>query len=827
MKRNMLLASLCTFALAASPQQPTSVETPITVSGNSVSRTSQILVKPYRNHVSKRNVILSRQIPAEILKTQKVSDAIELQLVRDARGFVYKRVIDLNKSDRFALSHLPSYSPDQDSNTTLYEDFESWDASTDSELTWLPDGWKEQNSQAVLDITSYDFSWFVYYSGGSGFLPPTPDGEKEIFIHCSYSNIVEGKPELSYDGVNQDEWLLTPEITVKENENLYFLLAADYHAFYDQEFWSYDTYTFSERKVVNTLKIMISEDGGEWKEVWDIEKKYASQLSDMDLYNTPFEYRPYQIDLTAYKGKNIQIAFRYICNGLGKWWTGNSMCLDAIMVGIPRPEALYQRPDGMFFYGFSKDLTYLPDGYLHGPAFAASQWNNLSDSYSQSFEWTFADDTTEGKTHTSTEKNPIQKYNFSLVQTPILKAHIDGAQDSVYQWGNWMSNGGSTWISPDDGEPILYGAGNYDPGLGIVTWSGDQEDNFLFGKPAPEETLWEGTFSGITTVYYKPVTPYVISELWFTANANLFDVDKDAELKLEIFEIDDEGYINNEAIVSSNCVLDKDKIEIKDTEGNTECYQIPFKFKDPGYVEIKNAILVKISGFESDKIRKLVPLSQYEDMPTQENTAGAVILTSDENGDILENYYSLTDFYSPLLINMDVTYSFLFAENSKFTAPTEGGSQEFEVNSYYKTEAWTIDEIDQIPDWLTVHYEDGAYGKGILTLTAEKLESNKGRKFEFTLRAPGASQKFTVEQGDISGISQTEAHAVKIEYQGEDILLSYPIEITSVTCYTADGHQIGTFELPDTGHSLLKTAHWTNGVYLLKFNNHEIIKIVK
>ena len=199
-------------------------------------------------------------------------------------------------------------------------------------MSWIPEGWSQINTEEntpTAEMLSHNVNntWYGCMSS-SMFQEFTPDGEKEMFIHFAYDG-----DWCSPDA--QDEWLVTPQMRLEQNEELHFLLQADFFSVYD---WVND-YDFSagiyrERNVVNTLKVMVTTDGGDvWDEVWDLEKDVVSHLSDAECYGaSDLRYRPYDVDLSAYAGKDVKIAFRYVRTGQR---AGNSMILDRVVVDHP------------------------------------------------------------------------------------------------------------------------------------------------------------------------------------------------------------------------------------------------------------------------------------------------------------------------------------------------------------------------------------------------------------------------------------------------------------------------------------------------------------
>ena len=164
----------------------------------------------------------------------------------------------------------------------------------------------------------------------------TTDGTKEAFIHFGYKDDTYGLTAAA-----QDEWLVSPEVTLASNETLHFLLQADYMNVYNCNDFDWSTATWpNEREVVNTLKIMVTEDDGKnWTEVWDLAKNVTDKLTDRECYDaSDLKIRPQAVDLSAYAGKTVKVAFRYWRVGID--WTGNSMIVDGVTISHPSPAGI-------------------------------------------------------------------------------------------------------------------------------------------------------------------------------------------------------------------------------------------------------------------------------------------------------------------------------------------------------------------------------------------------------------------------------------------------------------------------------------------------------
>ena len=207
-------------------------------------------------------------------------------------------------------------------------------------MDWIPGDWSEINTPENVPTDdqlahNINMTWLVYESSNF-YQDMTTDGTKEAFIHFGYKDDTYGLTAAA-----QDEWLVSPEVTLASNETLHFLLQADYMNVYNCNDFDWSTATWpNEREVVNTLKIMVTEnDGKNWTEVWDLAKNVTDKLTDRECYDaSDLKIRPQAVDLSAYAGKTVKVAFRYWRVGID--WTGNSMIVDGVTISHPSPAGI-------------------------------------------------------------------------------------------------------------------------------------------------------------------------------------------------------------------------------------------------------------------------------------------------------------------------------------------------------------------------------------------------------------------------------------------------------------------------------------------------------
>lgn len=151
------------------------------------------------------------------------------------------------------------------------EDFppEGWTV-TGEPLTWLT--WDDYGMVYYTD--SDNVEWEVY----------PPEGERQAAVEWDFQYNV------------QDEWLITPEISITENADLSFKTFARLYSY------DYDEYFVS-----------VSTDGFNWNTVWSA-ADYPAGVSDYE--------QDYVVSLNDYIGEDIRVAWRaYNAQGTNLWYS--------------------------------------------------------------------------------------------------------------------------------------------------------------------------------------------------------------------------------------------------------------------------------------------------------------------------------------------------------------------------------------------------------------------------------------------------------------------------------------------------------------------------
>lgn len=311
-----------------------------------------VLGYTYKNVTFKKSVFMKKHLllglalaatsaasAQTVLESKTLPADHEMQVLKDQQGRIFKRLVKPHgETLKSATPVLKAQKVEDDIETTYYEGFEGWQQSFG--INWIPDDWTEINTEANIpteDMLKHNVNntWFCYESTNM-YQDFTPDGMCEAFIHFGYTNETFGLGPAA-----QDEWLISPVISLKDKETLQFILQADYISVYDCDKFDWYKLAYDERILVNTMKVMISTDGGEnWGKIWDLHEDVTSLLTDREIYDgSGLQVRYFDIDLADYAGKDVKLAWRYVRDeGDGK---GNSMVLDGIKITHPVSSAIH------------------------------------------------------------------------------------------------------------------------------------------------------------------------------------------------------------------------------------------------------------------------------------------------------------------------------------------------------------------------------------------------------------------------------------------------------------------------------------------------------
>lgn len=689
-----------------------------------------------------------------VTQAKRLGKGVFLELRGDGiRAHKHLNAAGLGQNMIDAQTHSASRAPLKASSTaSLDESFE--DYSGTNYFDWLPGGWTRQRTS---DDTELKKAWYV--SPADDEFPAPPDGDY-------YAGI-------NYSGSQRDEWLITPSVSVKENQvfSFYAWFSPVYMFSLDEENINWDTYEFINKVKTASVQVMAQADGSdEWTLLKDIYDDYKDMTLMELIYAEMAEFTKISLPLTDYVGQNVRFAFRYY-GADGDLWL-----LDKVTVDTPTVTADYSSPTSTQYWGFSCDpgLDYFSYSVAMYPVYSDLTWTNNSDDGTSTFTWEYSDpDTDERVTSADTNLTVAYKPDYSseertrynFYEPPTLTVSAPGAADGTYTEPiDFIAAGGKPeYTEEDDDETVVYGLLPFNAlteGASIFTdTSSDGESEVpVFGYSDQTLNYWTNrTFQGDPEEddrsevmgymnYIIPTDmPMVVTDVWTNVIGKISD---DAELTASFYALNSQNEVPDEPFVSATC-KGSDALVMEGYTNNY--YALPFKFDSPvvlQYTDETPGYLIEISGFNQGGVEYFAPIQSYYPNKDSRNLgwlnlkihyAGADVRSisrisnfSNENGSM----------FCSFAINLGAYYPWLRSETEAVTLDGTSPAT-VALDSYYDGADLSVTQADgtALPQWLKAEVS-GRYGQTTLTLTANGTAS--AQNTSITLAAPGVSLPLTV-----------------------------------------------------------------------------------
>lgn len=736
----------------------------MTVAATAQQVPTQAKVAKMKMEAPAKSAIKVKKFDGRVLESKQLSKDVTLQKVQTANGLTVKRIVDnrrVNKTIKTAdVKKATVKSEGTNDAITLNESFEGWDGVTEG---WLPEGWSIDSKTGAIE-TETPINWNV---SSAGLYMPEPDGNYYAIIF--------------FDVNTKDEWIITPVIDLPEYPSLYYKVLADPIFLFDLNYVDWDTFEFTEKHMAANLQVLVRVEG---EEEWNVEKDYYEEYKDYslnELFNlSTEELVKDQVDLTAYKGKRIQVAFRYYGAD------GNTMVIDALIVSNPALEASYSWPLGTQFFGISANWVAFPLSVPVNPVNVPLTWYNTTEDYTADFTWEYDDPITAERMSVNTTDLtltyvPDYSSDFTcrsnMFFTPKLIASAEGsapgeAQSYDYcqfggkaEWeqsGNIFNFGLSSFDYQTEGFDIAVLDNDMDAGIPIYGYSNDVDQFWTDYTFQGQEEEGEGVkLTGIFNYYFTQEAPIVISGAWIHGKGQ---IGADAEFTLDIIPLTDEGELTA-PIATAKC---KGSDMIMEEGGMQNFYTVPFTFAEPVVLSQMDCIsyIVRLSGFnDPENVTWFAPYQSAFDNPDGYALGWIekVITMGGETRSSLSPLAYYTGFQS-FGIMLDAAYPWLDADTNEVTISTEGVA-EVALGSYYDGSEFTATLTDgsELPAWLTVTTE-GRYGNAKVTFTAT---GNEATSCNVKISAPGVNKVFYVSYDGttgVEGVNAADGSAVKEVY---------------------------------------------------------------
>ena len=687
----------------------------------------------------------------------------------------------------------------------FFEDFEKWSGSN----KWLPEGWKDESKVGhTEDIGWYDqdLTWQVI--GKQDAMIPVYEGAASAYIMAS--NYYSTTP---YE--KQDEWLISPAISVREKDFLYFFM--HYSPSYTR--YNHDKNDFSSEN--SHLEILVSENGTDWSPLWnvmDVVNNMTDEELRADLISDKIEYTPFFIDLKDWSNKTVQFAFRFVGDH------GKDICIDNIAVGLPVPTTYYLAPLSAMYVGLSPEVNNPKTPYMVLPAYTNDTWEHVSSS-NNSVKWTYID--AEGNVAESTDDVlTTPAYAPSFIESPYVQAFFNESASEVYQSDyKTIQIGGSAFGYEDvEGNTYdFYGLANYncmDPNVEIkynktIGFDENSIDKWcgLLGL-----TPYEFEVRAIANFYGKPASPYVLRNGYLSMYVEALR--PDALLKMTVRKIDEYG-TPAEILGEGYCY--GSEVNIPDPAAYTYAY---FNFDEPLVIDCP--ILVEVTGFDVTQDKVYIPALFTN---TISNVAPTYMSLVTEVGPI---YFPLADLrgYSNeahiagVAMSLGAEYPWLEGngETIDVQVGNEGECKEITLSTSTHPEDLSIYSN---ADWVSVTASNYDVEKRTVKIA-----------FNINPNATGAERCATVEVSTLGidnpvtyNIVQSEVPTSIASAEKDDMIkvegnvLYIESNCAMVTLFDASGVMVNEYALD--GHTAIDMTNWNRGVYVLQFSNGKTMKVIR
>lgn len=758
-----------------------------------------------------------------VIAEKPLAKGVSTRIVRDADGFVYRTVVKNGvESSRSRSLKKPRRAA---AANTFFEGFEGHQG----ELDWIPDGWTEINTdgnKCTPEMAKHNInnSWSVQDTGDGYWTDITSDGVKECWIHFTYnwSYTDDQGEKVSGEAAPQDEWLITPSISVKQGDGLFFLMEFDLGAVWA---FSWDDMSYDREDLENDMEVLIStDDGANWTSLWKVSEDVCADMTDQQMYDAMAElkYASYSIPLTDYYGKDVKIAFRYTNVSKGGF-SGNSAAVDAVTVGAPSPEAFYNLPYGTLLAGVSADLHAYTESYALFPAYESITWNAASNSYTEKNSWEFYDVETEDFGPAQEADEASIEYPYSSGKAfpfPKLTASNANSSDTFFfgqgdeEQGGMIFGGSIPDITED--EPVYVGNYDYPHKRLVITNLGD--DAYCYGT-APADTWGDGVVQeSFGNLFYAPEAPFTVTDVIMTLGE--YDADPDAEFTLDIYTADDTGQLTDKPVATA-------KLKGSDITG-LGFYNAKFHLEEP--YTLDSTTLMLISGFaDTDKVRTFAGCAQGMSNDEAHNYAYMMFRFDNGTKQLYSASEALQDYSSALILSLQGTFHVMHSESEIVDLDTQTNSVDVPLTVTGTPDLWYIvaDE-EKIPvaqegtdhEWLKVTPVDNGDGKYSVRFSAEPNADD--RAMTLYMANGGNPMRIRVRQTGTNGIAAVTSGKGTI-HAADGVITVAGYEGQTVTVVNAAG--VGVARAASAPASLSLPV--APGFYVVKAGTDAVKVIVK
>ena len=508
--------------------------------------------------------------------------------------------------------------------------------------------------------------------------------------------------------------------------------------------------------------------------------------------------------------------------------------------------AMYAIPEGTYFIGTTPlgYTSYYPT--IVAPAFVDLEWGNYSSGNLTSVNWEY------GITDASVNGDDTKYYSddvhltvnypyFAYSYMPVLTVS-DGSNTSSYQrkWSGTLPQVGAVTLNGmintlgyelDDDSEMFNGLTPQPFYEGAMTiGAGESSDETWFGKNSL--TTAQG-ITGYGLFVPKPASPLFVSHIYMHA-INTLQIADGAQLRMDIYSaeggkisVSDENFI-----ISAYCDA-ADIVNVAD-EGADPYYYLPFYFMeedDYGFLSpvdfiLNQDVFIVFSSFMSDNdvTRIDFPVSANVSDEGVTSYTGWILL---ENGRMLQiaNMFQGVNYYTAPDISLCAYFGVLKFDDNSYVAPVQGGTFSTNYQSNFILDAAEFTG-DGLGDWYDYSYTEATQQNPVSTLqiTVDPLPSGvTGRSSILNVSLYGGNAQITITQGT-AGVDVVETGANRVSVVGGNFEVEAG-NATSVDVYNVAGQKVASAAIEGT--ATIPAQDLAKGLYILRFNDNSVVKVMK
>lgn len=659
------------------------------------------------------------------------------------------------------------------SDTIFWESFEKWDGQTMPYIPTEPNNWVTKS--AISDMTPYLTNgscptWTVYQGDGY-YVPYATSGD--LMLVCMYGEEIYGADGASViaPAPQQDEWIVSPVINSIEGTN-YLSFDICYSPYNTHSFVENDEPVFDMSRTSYDVEVLVttstrsaSFDADKYTSVYKLSTEVDKEIAATDMNDDAavgqllyMRWHHIQIPLSEFDGENIRVAFRYTGS------KGGSVLIDGIRVSDLLPVALFDRPEGSFYLGYSAESALLQAPVVLMPAYTPSVWTNYSNDDSKSFAWRYS---VNGESGTSTERDLVMPASkpSDFVNWPTLQAN-SGLRADEYNGGPYAMVKAGGDAAMNLGEPvgvINFMLGNFNP-TKLNWYAGIGTTGSAFGTGG--EGFWAEMSDnfyrkvvGIANVFETPAAPYVFSQVVQSFDDYLNFGSPVVCTVYAVTELEDGGLQIEDKVIAQTT-------EVKVNPANGGGYTIVFDFGTP--IVVDSPIAISIDGFDNDMVLSAKPLAQAFNHDSDKGFGFVLLRTANggvswvEVAGALNSLNTAGNMQMSFCMGMNATFPYIHSNSGDvFVVANDGDEKSFDLDTYWNPNGAGEGAFD--PQWKVTCSEKWVNAKTVvdeenrkvsLVVEADMLPSNvDGRYATVTVEALACKETITVLQGSaITGI---------------------------------------------------------------------------